>query len=200
MAKGLIELITRRFSDRILAAHSNFGDETIVVLSSSWYEIHAWLRDDPEADMQMLVDLTAVDNAARTPRFEVVTHLLSLRLGHRIRVKAQIGDTPGEAAHIATLTPLWASANWAERECFDLMGLLFTGHPDLRRLMLYPEFIGHPLRKDYPAAFSQPLVPYREGASSDKVSPFGSEEGMPLDRNQRPLRTGEALNELQGRE
>jgi NADH-quinone oxidoreductase subunit C len=182
MAVALIDLITRAFPGKVLQSHSLHGDDTIVVDAAAWYPIHAALRDRAEADMQMLVDLTAVDFPNREPRFEVVTHLVSLRLGHRLRVKTRVGDPDGRSAEVESLTPLWASANWAERECFDTMGITFVGHPDLRRILLYPEFVGHPLRKDYPAEQAQPLVPYREVDNIEKVAPFGPHEGMSFGR------------------
>jgi NADH-quinone oxidoreductase subunit C len=200
MAKALVDLITRRFPGKILESHAQFGDDTLVISPHDWYDIHAALRDDPAADMQMLVDLTAVDYPTREPRFEVVTHLLSLRLGHRLRVKAHVGDAEGLGAVIDTLTPLWASANWAERECFDTFGIEFTGHPDLRRILLYPEFVGHPLRKDYPAELTQPLVPYRDVKNTEKVPPFGAYEGMSFGRNTHHLPRVTDPNEIQGRD
>jgi NADH-quinone oxidoreductase subunit C len=125
---------------------------------------------------------------------------LSLRLGHRLRVKARVGDAEGQGAEIDTLTPLWASANWAERECFDLLGVRFKGHPDLRRILLYPEFIGHPLRKDYPAELTQPIVPYREVPNTEKVPPFGPYEGMSFGRTTHHLPRVTDPDEIQGRD
>jgi NADH-quinone oxidoreductase subunit C len=182
MAKALIDFVIRQFPQAVLETHSEHGDDTVVVDPKQWYAVHAALRDDALADMQMLVDLTAVDFPRRSPRFEVVTHLVSLRLGHRLRVKTRVGDPDGQDVSVDSLTPLWASANWAERECFDTMGVRFDGHPDLRRILLYPEFEGHPLRKDYPADLAQPLVPYREVENIDKVAPFGLDEGMSFGR------------------
>lgn len=200
MAKALLDLIERRYPGKILESHSQFGDETLVVAPADWYEIHAFLRDDPAADLQMLVDLTAVDYPARLPRFEVVTHLLSLRLGYRLRVKSRVGDAEGEGAVIDSLTPLWASANWAERECFDTLGVRFAGHPDLRRILLYPEFVGHPLRKDYPAELTQPLVPYRDVPNTEKIEPFGPYEGMSFGRQTHHLPRVTDPKAIQGRD
>ena len=147
-----------------------------------WKEVVRFLRDDPRSDLAMLVDLTAVDYPERTPRFEVVAHFYSLTKGHRLRLKARVGDSEGEGADIDTIADLYASANWAERECFDMFGVRFRGHPDLRRILNYPEFVGYPLRRDYPAERIQPLVPYREIPNIDKIAPFGPDEGMPFGR------------------
>jgi NADH-quinone oxidoreductase subunit C len=108
---------------------------------------------------------------------------MSLNLGHRLRLKARVGDGQGNGAEIDSFSGLWGSANWAERECFDMFGIDFRGHPDLRRILLYPEFVGHPLRKDYPAQRIQPLVPFRNVDNIDKLPPFGPSEGMPFGRN-----------------
>jgi NADH-quinone oxidoreductase subunit C len=86
------------------------------------------------------------------------------------------GEEPG------TLSRLWAGANWAEREVWDMFGIKFKDHPDMRRILLYEEFIGHPLRKDYPIDKAQPLVPYREVSEIEKLAPFGIEEGQPFAR------------------
>jgi NADH-quinone oxidoreductase subunit C len=107
---------------------------------------------------------------------------LSLEHGHRLRLKTRVGDRRAEVVELDTLTDLWASANWLERECWDMFGVRFRGHPDLRRILLYPEFEGHPLRKDYPAEQIQPLVPYRTTQHNERVLPFGPEEGMPFGR------------------
>ncbi|HEY3494511.1 MAG TPA: NADH-quinone oxidoreductase subunit C [Polyangiaceae bacterium] len=182
MSKALVELLKKQFPADVLETHNQRGDETVVVYAGRWKEIARFLRDDPRADMSMLIDLTAVDFPDRTPRFEVVTHLYSLSKGHRLRLKARVGDREGENAEIDTVTDLWASACWAERECWDMFGVRFAGHPDLRRILTYPEFEGHPLRKDYPADRIQPLVPYREVPNIDKIPPFSVDEGMPFGR------------------
>lgn len=182
MAKALIQLLQQQFPNAVLESHSQYGDETVVVDAAAWKEVARFLRDSPQASMDMLVDLTCVDFPDREPRFEVVAHLCSLTRGHRLRLKSRVGDEDGEGAEIDSLSELWASANWAEREAWDMFGVKFLGHPDLRRILLYPEFLGHPLRKDYPANAIQPLVPYREVPGTEKLPPFGPDEGMPFGR------------------
>jgi NADH-quinone oxidoreductase subunit C len=117
------------------------------------------LRDDPTTAFEMLSDVTAVDYRGRTPRFEVVYQLNSLSLRHRLRVKVGLDE---HDPVVPTAGAVWKSALWAEREVFDLFGIRFEGHPDLRRILMYPEFEGHPLRKDYPLDRRQPLVPERD--------------------------------------
>jgi NADH-quinone oxidoreductase subunit C len=182
MAQRLLELMRSRFGSDITDSHCQHGDETVVVRRESWLSVARWLRDDPAADMVMLVDLTAVDYPDRSARFEVVAHLLSLRLGHRLRMKTLVAETPEQPPEVDSVTELWASANWAERECYDMFGIRFAGHPDLRRILLYPEFEGYPLRKDYPADLAQPLVAYRTVENIDRLPPFGPGEGMPFGR------------------
>jgi NADH-quinone oxidoreductase subunit C len=182
MAKHLIELLERQFPGAVIASHSQCGDDTVLVEAASWRAMAQFLRDDPRAAMQMLVDLTVVDYPDRDPRFEVVLHLYSLQKGHRLRLKAAVGDPEGEVVRIDSLYDLWGSANWAEREAYDMFGVEFVGHPDLRRILNYPEFEGYPLRKDYPADRIQPLVAYRDVPNIEKLPPFGVDEGMPFGR------------------
>jgi len=182
MSERVLDLLRQRFGDAIVETHAQFGDETAVVEPSRWREIAQFLRDDPTADMDMFIDLTAVDHLRRqTPRFEVVLHVRSVDKAHRIRLKARIGDEDGANLRIPSLVPVWPGANWFEREAFDMFGVVFVGHPDLRRILLYEEFEGHPLRKDYAAGHIQPLVEFREECVG-KLPPFGPNEGMPFGR------------------
>ena len=114
-----------------------------------------FLRDTSGLEFDMLSDLTCVDYLGETPRFEMVYHLYSVARNHRVRVKSRL---PEADPRIDSCIPVWAGANWLEREVWDLYGIRFNGHPDLRRLLLYEEFEGHPLRKDYPKEKRQPLV------------------------------------------
>jgi NADH-quinone oxidoreductase subunit C len=101
------------------------------------------------------MDVTAVDHWKRKPRFEVVYHFFSLEKKLRLRVKVPVGEPDPE---VDSLCSLWPSANWYEREVYDMFGIQFAGHPDLRRILMYPEFEGFPLRKDYPIDKRQPLI------------------------------------------
>jgi len=105
------------------------------------------LRDESGLEFNLLLDLTAVDWPERKPRFDVVYHLNSLALLHRLRVKIAV-EYPDPWAN--TVMPLWKSADWLERECFDMFGIVFRNHPDLRRILMPNDWEGNPLRRDYP--------------------------------------------------
>ncbi len=123
-----------------------YGELTLEVEAAHLIETVRYLRDDPSCLFVAFVDLTAVDYPTRAPRFDVVTHLLSPRHNRRIRIKvATDEDQP-----VPSLTALYPAANWYERETYDLFGVLFSGHPDLRRILTDYGFEGHPLRKDFP--------------------------------------------------
>ncbi|MBI3205467.1 MAG: NADH-quinone oxidoreductase subunit C [Myxococcales bacterium] len=180
MAKALLQLIKLEFPDAVLETHSQHGDDTVVVEPGAWKAVARFCKE--QLAMEMLADLTCVDFLHREPRFDVVAHLHSLSKGQRLRLKARVGDPEGEHAEIESVSELWGSANWAEREAWDMFGVVFTGHPDLRRILTYPEFVGHALRKDYPADRIQPLVPYREVDNIEKLPPFDQHEGMSFGR------------------
>ena len=145
--------------DALLATHATHGDATALVDAGRIVDVLRLLRDDPACDFDMLVDLCAVDYLRHPdhdgPRFEVVYHLLSTTRLHRLRIKAGVPELP---CQIDSCVEIWPAANWMEREVFDLYGIRFRNHPDLRRILLYEEFEGHPLRKDYPKERRQPLV------------------------------------------
>jgi NADH-quinone oxidoreductase subunit C len=142
-------------ADAVQATHARLGDATALVDPARIQDVLRFLRDDADCEFEMLTDLCAVDYLGETPRFEVVYHLYSVTKNQRVRIKARVPEAPCE---IATTCDVWPSANWMEREVWDLYGIRFTGHPNLKRLLLYEEFEGHPLRKDYPKERRQPLV------------------------------------------
>ena len=123
----------------------------------------------------------------RDARFDLILSLYSLHKQHRVRMKTYLYEEKNDQVNgarpsrVPSLVSVWATANWFEREVWDMFGIRFEGHPDLRRILNYDEFIGHPLRKDYPAQKTQPLIPYRQEAL-DKLPPFSRDEGMPFGR------------------
>jgi len=164
-ADDLIARVRALLGADVLDSHAHRGDATVLVPLARARECLRRLQHDPELAFNFLIDLTAVDYLGREPRFELVYHLASIdttprddapsALSRRLRVKTAVPESPCEADSICAL---WAAANWLEREVFDLYGIVFREHPDLRRILLYDEFKGHPLRKDYPKERRQPLV------------------------------------------
>jgi NADH-quinone oxidoreductase subunit C len=182
----VLDMLKERFGAAILETHSQLGDDTAVVDAPHWKAVCTFLRTEPALDFDMPVDLCGVDYPDRLPRTEVVMHLYSVSRGHRVRIKARVGDEEMDGAELESVTAIWPGMNWLEREVFDMSGVRFRGHPDLRRILMYPEFEGHPLQKTYAADRTQPLVPYRTedeaGMPLDKLEPFGPDEGMSFGR------------------
>ena len=187
-ASSLIKLVHNRLPDAVLASHSYRGDETVVLRREFLLEVARFLKEDPALQMNFLMDLTAVDystfgesaapaffassGVAVSPssgipdedpwpgppaeaRFVVVYHFYSLKYRHRLRLLVPVEEAEAE---LDSLTSLWAGADWLEREVWDMFGIRFQGHPDLKRILMYEEFEGHPLRKDYPVNKRQPLI------------------------------------------
>jgi NADH-quinone oxidoreductase subunit C len=184
----VLDKLRERFGAAVLETHSNFGDDTAVIDPPAWKAVCTFLREDPALDFDMPVDLCGVDYPSRgaTGRMEVVMHLYSISQKHRIRLKARVGDEDMDGAELDSVTSIWPGMNWLEREVWDMSGVRFVGHPDLRRILMYPEFEGHPLQRTYPADRTQPLVEYRTeeeaGMPLHKIEPFGPDEGMPFGR------------------
>ncbi len=122
------------------------GETTIRIPRERVTEVLTFLRDDPDLRYNMLTDLTATDWPEREQRFDVVYELNSLVYNQHLRVKAAVG----EEEKIASAVGIWAAANWEERECYDMFGIIFDGHPELKRILLPQDWEGFPLRKDYP--------------------------------------------------
>jgi NADH-quinone oxidoreductase subunit C len=156
----ILARLRERVGDRVLATHEYRGDHTAMVSREGLLPALTLCRDDAALAFDLLVDVTAVDylrfpGREDGPRFEVVYHLYSVAHNHRVRVKVRVEqDDPV----VPTATGLWPIANWLEREVWDMFGIRFEGNPDLRRLLMYEEFEGHPLRKDYPINRRQPLI------------------------------------------
>jgi NADH-quinone oxidoreductase subunit C len=139
----LVQRMKARFGEAVREATLDRKQAIILVDAARWLEVSRYCRDDEKFDY--LVDLTAVDWPKREQRFDVVAILYSFAKNERLRLKAHIGE--GES--IASVVSLWPVANWLEREAFDMFGIPFAGHPDLRRILLPEEWQGYPLRKDY---------------------------------------------------
>ena len=187
-ASELIESVRDRFPDEVLSSHAFRGDATVVVGREPLLEAARFVKEDPAFEMNLLVDLSAVDYSAfgKRPapaffassgvavkpssqipdedpwpgppaesRFAVVYHFYSVAHKHRLRIVVPVEEADAE---VDSLTSLWPGANWLEREVWDMFGISFKGHPDLRRILMYEEFEGHPLRKDYPVNKRQPLI------------------------------------------
>jgi NADH-quinone oxidoreductase subunit C len=187
-ADSLLQAIKERFPEATRACHSYRGDATVVIGREFLLDIARTLKTDSAFQMNFLMDLTAVDFSAfgskpspaffsssgvpakplpQLPdpdpwpgppgpeRFVVVYHFFSLPLKHRLRLEVPVDEADVE---VDSLTSLWAGANWFEREVWDMFGIRFRGHPSLKRILMYEEFVGHPLRKDYPVNKRQPLI------------------------------------------
>ena len=178
MSAKVVARLKSELGDAVLATDDFRGDDEVTVDLRSWAKAAEFLKNDPDCAMDHFGDLTAVDWPERPARFDLVLYLHSVEKKQRIFVRAAVAD--GEKA--PTLTKVWPGANWAEREVYDMFGIHFDGHPDMRRILLYEEFEGWPLRKDYPIDKAQPLVEYRDVDDTLKLPPFGIEEGQPFGR------------------
>jgi NADH-quinone oxidoreductase subunit C len=163
LAPEIIGLLEERFGTAITGKKLDGGDAFVTVEPARWVEIATFLRDDPRTRFDMLNCVTGVDylepdakkaaKAGFEPHLEVVYHLSSIALNHRFVVKVLLprwkDDSAGQLPEVPSVTGIWPAADWHERETFDLCGVCFTGHPDLRRILMAEDWEGHPLRKDY---------------------------------------------------
>jgi len=157
---AILERLRARLGASVVETHDQHGDHTAVIERTALPAALGLCRDDSDLGFDVLMDLTAVDyqkypGREDGPRFDVVYHLYSIPHNHRVRLKVQVEE---DDAWVPTATGLWPIANWLEREVWDMFGVRFEGHPDPRRLLMYEEFVGHPLRKDYPINRRQPLI------------------------------------------
>ncbi len=153
----LHEKLKAKFPDDVLNVHAHRGDETAVIKRESLLKVAEYLKTDSEFAFDVLMDLTAVDGLELQwkPRYEVVYHFYSMTKNHRFRIKVPVEQRD---PMVATVSQLWPIADWFEREVWDMFGIRFEGHPNLKRILMYEEFVGHPLRKDYPYNKRQPLI------------------------------------------
>jgi len=153
-----VKNLKEKFPNSILEATTFRGEVTVTVSTGEIFEICKFLYSDPDLRYHLLTDLCGLDFFPQTPRFGVVYLLYSVKNNQRLRVKTRVG----EMESTPSVESIWKVANWYEREAYDLFGIRFENHPDLRRILLWDGFEGHPLRKDYPAEgpdFDKPFVP-----------------------------------------
>jgi NADH-quinone oxidoreductase subunit C len=157
MSERLIQLqshVERALGGRVQSITLALNELTVVLRADTYLESALILRDDPALGFEQLIDLCGIDyqdyldGSYSGPRFAVVTHLLSVK--HNLRLRLRVFAPDDSYPLVSSLTSVWASANWFEREAFDLFGILFDGHADLRRILTDYGFIGHPFRKDFP--------------------------------------------------
>src|SRR5579863_1598202 len=149
-----LQRVQEQFSAQIIETHSFRGDETAVIRPAALQGVAKFLKETPQLDFNFLMDLTAVDylffaggRVQKKTRFEVVYHFFSLKFNHRLRLKVPVEE---KSPHLDTLCDLWPSANWYEREVWDMFGIRFNGHPHLKRILMPNTWEGHPLSKDHP--------------------------------------------------
>ena len=141
----LLNRLQENFPEAVLSGQVFLGQPIYTVALDALYEIMVYLRDSPQWGFNYLVDVTALDYLGDPKRFCIVYHLYSYSTGELIRVKAAVGDEK----IVPSVSSIWTGADWLEREVYDMFGLEFSGHPDLRRILLPEDWHGHPLRKDY---------------------------------------------------
>lgn len=150
----LRDVVTAALGDKVRSVTLANGEVTVEVSAGQYLDVMQILRNAPDCQFEMLLDLCGVDYSTYAevgkdgPRFAVVSHLMSLTLNQRLRVRVYCADD--DFPVVASINPIWNSANWFEREAFDLFGIVFEGHEDLRRILTDYGFIGHPFRKDFP--------------------------------------------------
>ena len=145
--ENIVGKLKKKFPESILET-STFRDEvTLQVRAEDILPLCRFLHDDPDFSLNFLTDLCGVDLYPLDPRFQVIYHLCAMKTKQRLRLKISLPETN---PHVASVVSVWKAANWLEREAFDMYGIRFDGHPDLRRILLTPDWQGHPLRKDYP--------------------------------------------------
>jgi len=151
----LTALIKTRFPETITGTNIFRNELTLTVQKDAIAEIARFLKENGDLDFNFLSDLCGVDRVETDDVFEVVYHLYSLSKNHRLRLKAPV---PSDAPCLPTVTGVWKTANWHERETYDMFGITFDGHPDLRKILTPEDFEGYPLRKDYPLDGRQPAT------------------------------------------
>ncbi|WP_419902648.1 NADH-quinone oxidoreductase subunit C [Kiloniella sp.] len=161
------EKILKHFGNKVRDGGAGIDMHCIEVGASHVVELCHFLKTDPALKFNFLSDLCGVDHHPESRRFEVVYHLYSIANKFRLRIKCRLDDRgETEKPHLPTVTSVWRTANWHERETFDMYGIIFDGHPNLERIYMWDEFEGYPMRKDFPTR-----------GYKDAYNPFGEEKG-----------------------
>jgi NADH-quinone oxidoreductase subunit C len=160
MSQAILARLKERYEDGVVETSTERGDDIAVVKREILVPACRFLKEDADFAMNLFVDVTAVDWLdRRTPRFDVVYQLKSVTKRHRVTLKVVVAE---DDAWVPSVTGVWRGADWFERELWDMFGVRIDGHPNLRRILMWEGFEGHPLRKDYPVAGRQPLLPLRK--------------------------------------
>jgi NADH-quinone oxidoreductase subunit C len=142
--------VRERFPEDVLDITEHRGEITVLLRPEAIVRVCEALRDAPHLRYDFMADLSAVDWLEREPRFDVVYHLASLQTRAVVRLKVRVGEEDEDMPEVLSISSVWPTANWYEREVYDLFGITFAGHPNLKRIMMPSDWMGHPLRKDYP--------------------------------------------------
>ena len=154
MSKLALNKVLRKFPDYVIDSHAQHGNDTVVIKKEALIKVVTFIKESRQLNMDMLVDITCVDYPEADERFMMVYHFYSTTEKHRLRIKAMVSE---EDIYIDSLVPIWDSANWLEREVYDMFGVKFNNHPNMTRILMYESFKGHPLRKDYSITKRQPI-------------------------------------------
>jgi NADH-quinone oxidoreductase subunit C len=168
-ATSTVEAVQSRFSQAVVEVVEHRDEQTIVLNTESLVDVCNYLKK--QLQYNMLETITAVDWPERVPRFDVIYQLLSLPNQCFIRLKLRVGQRREEHPAVPSITAIWPGANWYEREIYDLFGITFTGHPDLRRILMPMDWTTHPLRKDYPLSGFDLPEPHWGGQVPYNVDP-----------------------------
>lgn len=188
LAAATVKFLRERFPSDVLDVSEYRGETTVLMRPERVEQVCLALRDAPGLRYNFLADLTAVDWPEREPRYDIVYHLLSLETRAVLRLKVRVGDDDTPSPELPTVTTVWPAANFYEREVFDLFGVRFAGHPHLTRIMMPSDWVGHPLRKDYPLTGIHLPSPHWGGQ-------IPLEQPLPAGTGQQTLRTPDGIEE-----
>jgi NADH-quinone oxidoreductase subunit C len=182
-APAIIDIVTSLVPGASLEVGKSVDFPTIYVPADKLVATCTALRDTPALGFSVLVEITAADYLPREPRYEVVYHLLSIANRMRLRLKVRVAGNAAAAGLIPTVQTVWPAAGWPEREVWDMFGIVFGGHPDLRRLLMPEDWEGHPARKDYPVQIRKSAQTYEPM----EISPEEFQANLERDRLKRTV-------------